>query len=212
MEERHIPVRRTARYHTLGNAASAKEIWIVLHGYGQLARYFLAPFEGLEEDRLIVAPEALSRFYTDNTFTRVAASWMTREDRDEEIADQVSYLDELVRTVRRECPTNATVHVLGFSQGVATATRWAYRSNTVLKQLVLWGGSMPPELEADVLRKRWGTLRVDLVQGTDDAVVNEEKLLQNEAKFRAAGLKWETHRFPGGHALDAVILRRIVGN
>ena len=211
MEERHIPVRRTARYHTLGEAASAKEIWIVLHGYGQLARYFLSAFEGLEGDRLIVAPEGLSRFYTDNTFTRVAASWMTREDRDEEIADQVAYLDELVRALRRECPTNATLHVLGFSQGVATATRWAYRTSTPLKQIVLWGGSIPPELDADVLRKHWSTWRIDLVHGTEDTVVNEEKLLQNEAKLRAAGLKWDTHRFPGGHALDPVILRRIIG-
>ena len=68
---------------------------------------------------------------------------MTREDRDEEIADQVAYLDELVRALRRECPTNATLHVLGFSQGVATATRWAYRTSTPLKQIVLWGGSIP---------------------------------------------------------------------
>ncbi|MEO8589085.1 MAG: hypothetical protein ABI432_06945 [Flavobacteriales bacterium] len=204
-------MRRTARYHTLGAAASAREIWIVLHGYGQLARYFLSAFEGFAEDRFIIAPEGLSRFYTDDTFTRVGSSWMTREDRDEEIGDQIAYLDELVRTVRRSCPTAATVHVLGFSQGVATASRWAYLGSTAMVHLVLWGGSMPPELEADALRKRWSAMRFDLVHGADDKVVGEDKLLQNEAKFRAVGLRWETHRFPGGHELDTVILGRIIG-
>src|SRR5204863_2986215 len=172
--------------------ASAREIWFVLHGYGHLARFFLSAFEGFEDQRYIVAPEGLSRFYTDDTFTRVGSSWMTREDRDEEIADQINYLDELARAVRRECPTTATLHVLGFSQGLSTASRWAYLGNSAIKHLVLWGGNMPPELEPDVLRKRWSATRIDLVHGMEDTLVNEEKLLQNEAKMRAAGLVWET--------------------
>lgn len=209
MEERHIPVRRTARYHTLGNASSAREIWFVIHGYGQLARFFLSAFEGMEDDRFIVAPEGLSRFYTDDTFSRVGSSWMTREDRDEEIADQINYLDELARSVRRECPTTATIHVLGFSQGVSTASRWARLGSTSISHLVLWGGSMPPELEADDLRKQWSAIRIDLVHGSEDALVNEEKLLQNEAKLRAAGLRFGSQRFPGGHELDPVVIGRL---
>jgi len=212
VEERHIPVRRTARYHTLGKAASARQIWFVLHGYGQLARFFLPAFDAFKEDRFIIAPEGLSRFYTDDSFSRVGSSWMTREDRDEEIGDQIAYLDELARSVRRECPTNATVHVLGFSQGVSTASRWAYFGNTMIAHLVLWGGSMPPELEPDALRKKWSAMRLDLVHGADDTIVNEEKLSQNEAKLRAAGLRSETRRFPGGHELDAVVIGRIMGS
>ena len=61
MEEHHINVPRTARYHTVGDGGTARAIWIVLHGYGQLARYFLRKFEGLDAGLLIVAPEGLTR-------------------------------------------------------------------------------------------------------------------------------------------------------
>jgi len=123
--EHHITVPRTARYHALGDAATASEIWIVLHGYGHLARYFLRKFEGLEEGRLIVAPEGLSRFYLDDGHTRVGATWMTREDRELEIADQLTYLDQLTEHLRAGSRADIRLNVLGFSQGVATACRWA---------------------------------------------------------------------------------------
>ena len=41
-----------------------KTIWIVFHGYGQLAKFFLRKFNLLFEDNtLIVAPEGLNHFY-----------------------------------------------------------------------------------------------------------------------------------------------------
>jgi hypothetical protein len=42
IHEHHLTVRRTARYHVLGDAAEAiREVWIVCHGYGQLAAEFI---------------------------------------------------------------------------------------------------------------------------------------------------------------------------
>ncbi len=210
MEEHHLTVQRTARYHTLGDPATAKEIVLVLHGYGHLARFFLNGFEGLEEGRYIVAPEALSRFYTDNTFTRVGASWMTREDRDHEIADQISYLDALAAQLNRDYPTAKTFRSLGFSQGVSTLTRWAVSGSTAMDHVVIWGGSMPPDLETARLKQRWGSTRIDLVHGIEDPVVKEAVLLRNEASLRAAGLVFNTHRFQGGHELDSVTLERLL--
>ena len=140
MEQRFIRVPRTARYHVLGDAKKAKRIWIVLHGYGQLARYFLNKFEGIGTDLLIVAPEGLSRFYTDVSHQRVGATWMTREDRDHEIVDQIEYLDTLVAEIQKEALPDATWGVLGFSQGVATAYRWLMQGNTKVDKVVLWGG------------------------------------------------------------------------
>ena len=113
MEEHHLSTPRTARYHTLGDPASATHIWIVLHGYGQLARYFLRPFEGLETGQLIAAPEGLSRFYSDIAHTRVGATWMTREDRDHEIIDQAIYLDRLAVHLQQQCPPGTPLSVLG---------------------------------------------------------------------------------------------------
>ena len=65
VQEHHLTVTRTARYFTLGQPGPAlREVWVVCHGYGQLAEPFLAHFaEVTSPARLIVAPEALSRFY-----------------------------------------------------------------------------------------------------------------------------------------------------
>ena len=98
-QEHHLNVSRTARYYTIGDLENKpSEVWIVLHGHTYLAKRFIRYFRVLEDDRrLIVAPEGLSRFYVNHEARRVGASWMTREDRLNEIADYVNYLDELYR-------------------------------------------------------------------------------------------------------------------
>ena len=207
MEERFLRVDRTARYHVLGEVAAARNIWIVVHGYGQLARYFLTAFEDLAEERLIVAPEGLSRFYTDDAHQRVGATWMTREDRLHEIDDHVAYLDALVASVGQVAP-GLPVNGLGFSQGVATVTRWALRGRTRLHQLVLWGGQLPPELDTAALTNALSTTRIDLVHGEQDKLVPERVFRDAEERLRSAALTLRTHTFPGGHALDPVILSR----
>ena len=109
IEESHIVVRRTARYYTIGAAvASPRALWFACHGYGQLAAYFARPFESLDDGtRVVVVPEALSRFYFGDPRQRlqgvdslVGATWMTREDREREIDDHVGYLDALYAHVR----------------------------------------------------------------------------------------------------------------
>jgi len=99
--EHHLPVSRTARYFTIGEPdASLTELWFVCHGYGQLAGRFVRHFESIDAPhRMIVAPEALSRFYVEvagktHADTHVGASWMTREDRLSDIEDYVEYLLE----------------------------------------------------------------------------------------------------------------------
>jgi hypothetical protein len=78
--EHRVTVSRSTRYYTMGRPG--REAWFVLHGYGQLAERFLTECGALDDGtRLIVAPEALSRFYVDRAHRVVGASWMTREDR-----------------------------------------------------------------------------------------------------------------------------------
>lgn len=210
MDEHHITVPRTARYHTLGEARTAKALWIALHGYGHLARYFLRSFEGLEQEVLIAAPEGLSRYYTDNAHTRVGATWMTREDREHEIADQITYLDKLAEDLRNRCPSGTPLHVLGFSQGVATACRWSCLGASRAERLVLWGGNMPPELDAALLGQRSRDTHVHLVHGEKDTIVPVETLAASEARLRAANVPHTSHRFDGAHALDKLLLQRLI--
>lgn len=210
LETHHITVPRTARYHTLGDPATARTLWIVLHGYGQLARFFLRHFTGLEAGRLIVAPDALSRFYTDDAHSRVGATWMTREDREMEIADQANYLNALATHLLQSCPHSTPMNVLGFSQGVATASRWALSNSAPISRLVLWGGTLPPALDATQLATHWAKVQVDLVHGDQDRIVNRADHLRNETRLRAAGITCHTMYFSGGHELDRHTLKRVM--
>ena len=99
MQEHRITVSRAARYFTLGRLE--REVWFVLHGYGQLAGRFLRHFDPIDDgSRLVVAPEGLSRFYvSENSAERVGATWMTKEDRLAEIDDYVRYLDAVYAAV-----------------------------------------------------------------------------------------------------------------
>ena len=212
MEERHIRVPRTARYHYSGTLEGAPELWVVLHGYGYLARYFLNAFADLDEGRCIVAPEGLSRFYLDGQHARVGATWMTREDRLHEIEDHVNYLDELTAVLKKQARPDAPVSVLGFSQGVATASRWAYLGRTEIQRLVLWGGTMPPEFDPKELGRRWSKIRIDLVHGENDALVGPEAMRKNHAQLVRAGIEAEMHAHDGGHSLDPVVLARLMSS
>ena len=153
-----IEIKRTARVAMLGpESAGVREIWYVLHGYGQLAAPFLEDLRAIDDGtRLIVAPEALSRFYEGDVQARlhrearVGASWMTREDLESEIADYIAYLDTVHESMLapfRGAGQLPTVTVLGFSQGGATAARWVASGRVNAARLVVWGSQFPPELD-----------------------------------------------------------------
>jgi len=209
MDEHFIRVGRTARYVTVGTVGpSLRELWIVCHGYGQLASRFAAGFEPLAENtRLIVAPEGLSRFYIDRAQQKLmGASWMTREDRLHEIEDYLGYLDAVYREVRERVGRELPVAALGFSQGVATATRWAARTAAPVTRLVVWGGTLPPEVDLSVFTGR----RVTEVCGDRDELITAKIRAGEAERWRAAGVPFEVKVFSGGHEVPADVLADVV--
>lgn len=205
MEERSLRVSRTARYATLGEPGpKISELWMVCHGYGQLARRFIEGFEGLNDgSRLIVAPEGLSRFYIDRTQSQVmGASWMTREDRLHEIEDYLAYLDLLYEEVQKVLGRQVSVTALGFSQGVATATRWAARTRAPVQRLVVWGGTVPPEVDLSVFAKT----RVTVVCGDQDELITAKVRETEAGLWRKVGIDPEVKIFPGHHEVPPDVL------
>lgn len=207
MQEHSLPTPRTARYFTLGSPRGASDVWFVCHGYGQLAARFLERFRPLEAaGRCIVAPEGLSRFYlTDSPAERrVGASWMTREDRLHEIDDYVHYLDAVYAAI---APARAKVTLLGFSQGAATACRWAALGGSASRvdRLVVWGGEVPPELDVSRLR----ALRLTLVYGTRDEYFTPKIVSATESRLREHDVRYELVPFEGGHEIDEATLRAL---
>jgi predicted esterase len=205
MHEHSITVPRTARYFTLGAPERARDVWLVCHGYGQLAARFLERFRAVETpERCIVAAEALSRFYLSENPAerRVGASWMTKEDRLHEIEDYVRYLDAVYAQV---ASANKSVTALGFSQGTATVCRWAALGSSRIDRLILWGGEVPPDLDLERLR----VPKLTLVYGTRDEFFTPKVVAANEARLRARGVRYELISFEGGHEIDVATLKRL---
>jgi predicted esterase len=212
MQEHHLRVSRTARYYTLGPLHGASELWIVCHGYAQLARYFLRAFTPLADgSRLIVAPEALNRYYFETApgvhgrDARVAATWMTREHRAAEIADYTAYLDALVGSLGSR-PRRLVA--LGFSQGAATVSRWVAGGGTSVDEIVLWGSGVAHELEpAPAL---FHGARLTIAIGTHDPHVGAERVAREDERLRAAGLDYRLLRYEGGHTIEATALAALL--
>ena len=212
--EHHIAVRRTARYYTLGNAVGdIRDLWIACHGYGQLALPFLTSMAKIAApDRLIVAPEAFSRFYVDRTSMttepppKVGASWMTREDRDVEIADQVVYLESLLADLRTSVGQDVRLRLLGFSQGVATVCRWVARGTVRPNALILWAGSFPPDIDLSSFSQRVAGVRVTMVFGSRDQLTPIAAAEAQLERLTGAGIDATMVSFDGGHRLDDTTL------
>jgi predicted esterase len=213
IQQHHLPVQRTARFYSLGPWQSVSQLWIVLHGHSQLARALLHDVSPLDNGRrLIVAPEALSRFYLETSNQgrhshKVGATWMTREDREAEIADYVAYLDRLIGHVEDRLgglPTDA--RVLGFSQGGATAARWEARGSRAVPGLVLWGSLCPGDVLPSLGDPRWQSRTVTLVLGKDDSLVSPDLQAAQLAELQRFGIRSREHSFAGGHRLDGELL------
>lgn len=218
LREHHIPVSRTARYFTLGDpAGDARELWYVLHGYAQLAARFLRRFAALDDgSRLIVAPEALSRFYIErpgrtHAHSPVGASWMTREDRLSEIDDYLRFLDALhAQMIQQLDGSRPRITVLGFSQGAATAARWIERGSVRADRLILWGGLLPPDLDLDAHADAFRSLELIVAAGDSDAHLPPASLAEQRDRLARYGLDVRELPYIGGHDIPEGVLGLLV--
>ena len=215
----HIAVTRRARYAVLGDSGPAvRELWVVLHGYRQLAARFLRRFHPIATPRrLIVAPEALNRFYLDDApgrhgpDSRVGATWMTREDRESEIQDYVDYLDRLHEHLVPGPEADVRTVGLGFSQGCHTLARWAALGRVDFHTLLFWGEVLPPDLDLTATRRGFGQARLLSVQGREDGHLTEELLGRQARQLAEIGRTMPIRWHPGGHRLEGDVLAEVVG-
>jgi len=118
------------------------------HGYGQNADIMLDELRRIPgaASWQLVSAQALHPFYTRNDQS-VVASWMTRQDREVAIADNIEYVN---RAVAAAVDANVRRLVyLGFSQGASMAARAAARSVRPAAGLIMLGGDIPPDVRDD---------------------------------------------------------------
>ena len=204
-------VQKTAHYYTIGSPGDhIKNFWIICHGYGQLASNMIRKFTEIDDNStFILAPEGLSRFYWGGVDGNVAASWMTKQDRLEEIADYSNYLKSLYDTFRIQLPDNVKITLLGFSQGCATQCRWIMREFPEFDNLILWAGLLPEDLDYTPYQSYFNSKKIIFVYGKTDQYVTSERLKWQEDFSKKQGLKYETYTFEGRHEIDRVLLKKM---
>jgi predicted esterase len=203
----HIQVSKTARYFTLGDLTEhTKEVWFVLHGYAQLAVDFIKDFEVLNDgSRFIVAPEGLNKFYARGFGGKPAATWMTSEDREAEIADYINYLNLLYQSLH--IPESCKVVVLGFSQGVATASRFIHNHQSRVDEFIVYSGELAAEL-VNPISTLISNKKITYVTGNNDPFITPEKHEQVYALMRS--LNARIVDFDGGHEVRREVLLSLV--
>ncbi|MDP9176175.1 MAG: dienelactone hydrolase family protein [Gemmatimonadota bacterium] len=213
--EHHIKVGRTARYYMIGEPSDqTRDVWFVCHGYNQLAGDFIREFETIADDsRVIVAPEALSRYYlaTEPGFhsaeAKIGATWMTRADREAEIADYVAYLDDLYDEIfTRARRSDVSVTVVGFSQGGATANRWLTRGRARADRLIMWGALLATDSDLNDAASFFRDVKLTIVYGKRDQFADEGMIAKYEVLLHEKNVPYELVTFDGGHRMDRATL------
>jgi len=182
-------------------ATARKGVLVGFHGYMENAQMQMERLEAvpgaLEWTRVSI--QGLHRFYRGRS-EDVVASWMTREDRETAIADNLAY----VRTALDEVPHDSSTRVVftGFSQGVAMAFRAAVLGVEGGSAVAAIGGDVPPELLAD------SSLRfppVMFARGTRDEWLTQSKFDRDVSSLRARGASLTPLVYEGAHEWNAEV-------
>ncbi|MBL4593205.1 MAG: dienelactone hydrolase family protein [Flavobacteriales bacterium] len=202
----NISITKTATYHTLGDVSSAKTIWFVLHGYGYSAAHFITKFEPiLNEDIAIIAPEGLSKFYLNGVGFdgKVGASWMTKDDRENEIKDYVNYLNQLYKVIisKNSC-ADLKINILGFSQGGATASRWIANGQLKCNNFILWCSVFPDDMNFETI----SNINTYFLYGDNDKYVTEDRVAKQRELINNSGIGIKTTVFKGKHDVPEAVL------
>lgn len=213
MKHATIEVPHTAHYYQLGEpSANIRQLWLVCHGYAQLADEFLENFRPLDDGTaLVVAPEGTNYFYRKGFDGPVGATWMTRRHRQDAIRDYSCFLQTLHQQYLAVLPAAVETVAVGFSQGAATVCRWMFAERPSLRHLVLWGGLPPEDLDYTILDNYLKNKHLHFLMGDADPFITPEReALFQEIKTRS-GLHFREMRFAGGHEILPEVLAELRG-
>jgi predicted esterase len=212
MQQKNIIIPKTARYFVSGEATEHVEtIWFVCHGYGQLANFFIKNFEVLNNEKnLVIAPEGLHRFYWQGFSGKVVASWMTKEDRDDDIKDYINYLDAVYSEVLSQFKNKKVkINVLGFSQGAATVCRWIENKKCAIDKLILWAGAFPTDMHFEMNKDLFNAIKIYIIIGDNDEFINEQQVQEHENLLKTNAVNFQLIRFKGKHEIHQETLLQL---
>ena len=206
MIERTIATGTHGRYLIEPPASGgAAPVLFGFHGYAegaeaQLERMRAIPGAGSWR---LVAVQGLHRFYQRRE-NQVIASWMTRQDRELAMADNLAYVEGVMRDVEKEWPGAPRVVLAGFSQGVAMVYRVAAAAARAVDGVIAVGGDVPPELDAAALARVPSAL---VCRGERDEWYTTDKFDNDIGRLREAGVAVRPLAFDGGHEWADEVIR-----
>lgn len=150
----------------------------------------------------LISIQGLHRFYGKGG--EVVASWMTKQDREQAIADNVAYVSHVLTTVASESGLTRPIVYVGFSQGVAMAYRAAALAGRPCDALIALAGDVPP----DVAPVAATLPRILIGRGTEEQYYTADKAATDLAMLRAAGVAVTDVVFDGGHAWMPAFVER----
>jgi predicted esterase len=213
MEVLHVTTRTHGRV-LVRDTAGPSALVVGFHGYMESAAIQMERLTGIDgSDRWVLASvQGLHRFYRGRS-DAVVASWMTRQDRELMIEDNIEYANEVLDRIAKPAVPIITV---GFSQGVAMAFRAAVCARIRVAGVVAVGGDVPPELFA---RSDASFTPPLIVRGERDDWYTADKAKKDLAALRARSVDAEFVVHQGGHewtadvaAAAAAFIERIVAH
>ncbi len=177
------------------------------HGYAERAEDMLARLASIpgSESWGLVAVQGLHAFYRVKT-GEVVASWMTKQNRELAIADNVAYVARVVAEVRRDLPAGTGLVFAGFSQGVAMAFRAAAFADCGATGVIALAADVPP----DVAERGLAALpAVLLARGDSDPGYPPFQMERDLETLRGGGVPVEGFEFAGGHEWSAAFSARV---
>lgn len=209
MQREKLQISKTAKICKMGAWDQPAQLtWLCLHGYGMLAQYFIKNFAEIDDgNNLFIAPEAPNRFYLNGTYGRVGATWMTKEEREDDIADIIQYIDQVHQTL--SATQQAQLVALGFSQGTPSVFRWAVAKRAKLRALVAWASDIPKDVLTPEGIQYLNSINVYLVVGTQDEFIFEQRLQAFRDLLKEVGLNYKFISFDGKHRIDKEPLQQL---
>lgn len=213
MIEKTTYTKRTGRYfHNQINFETVDTVIFAIHGYACLARSFFKKLDFLAiKNNLLVCPEGLSKFYFKGFEGKVVASWMTSEDRKNEIKDYCVYLDKVYSTIINSTPNQKKIIVLGFSQGCATICRWLSNDYSEANEIILCSGDFPNDVNYKK-SNNFQTAHLKYLYGTRDPFLDKQNLSDIRSRIKKNVINSVFHSFNDSHKINEELISDIIIN
>ena len=108
------------------------------------------------------------------------------------IAKEIAYLYQLNQK------SHLKINLLGFSQGVATLSRWYSQINFQINNIILWGALIPDSLE---LKNQFNPSNTYCVYGDEDVYIKANQEYFDKQLKTYENLQYKIIRYRGGHRI-----------